>query len=307
MAVSAAGRTTAARRQPSPVDTAAISRRAALGVAALGALAACADGPRPGTGSTSATPTPAPGTAPPRRLAYGPDPAQFGMLHLPPRPAPHPVVVVIHGGFWRQEFGLDLGTPLAVDLANAGVAAWNVEYRRLGAGGGFPTTLDDVAAAVDALAGVPELDLTRTVLLGHSAGGQLAVWAASRRSGPVPRVRPRGVVSQAGVLDLVAAADDPARGTPVVAFLGGTPAGVPDRYAAASPAALVPAGCPVVCVHGLADTTVDPDQSRRYVDAATRAGGDARLRPIDGADHDALIDTTSPAWAACREEITRLV
>ena len=298
-----------------------MSRRSVLttlAAAASGLLAAC-------SGPGGAVPAARPGTPPPTTLRYGPDPAQYAQLHLPPTgPAagPLPVVVVLHGGYWRAQYGLELGTPLAVDLTNAGVAALNVEYRRVGAGGGFPTTLDDVAAAVDLVAGAAaeealragrSLDPRRVVLLGHSAGGQLAVWAASRSRlqapapGAAPKVAARGVVSQAGVLDLVAGADQGLGGGAVVDLLGGPPTTQAARYAVASPAALVPAPCPVVCVHGTADTTVPPDQSRRYVDAALAARGQARLRMLDGVDHFRLIDPADPAWHAVRDEVMGLL
>ena len=297
-----------------------MTRRSALGTlaaAASGLLAACSVG--------GAVPDARPGTPPPVTLRYGPDPAQYAQLHLPPtEPAtgPLPVVVVLHGGYWRAQYGLELGTPLAVDLTNTGVAALNVEYRRVGAGGGFPTTLDDVAAAVDLLAGAAaeealragrSLDPRRVVLLGHSAGGQLAAWAASRgrltapAPGASPKIVPRGVVAQAGVLDLVAAAEQGLGAGAVVDLLGGMPTTQAARYAIASPAALVPAPCPVVAVHGTADTTVPPDQSRRYVDAALAARGQARLRMLDGVDHFRLIDPADPAWHAVREEVTGLL
>jgi acetyl esterase/lipase len=298
-----------------------MTRRSLLGTitaAATGLLAACA-------GPGGAVPAARPGTPPPTTLRYGPDPAQYAQLHLPPTDptaGPLPVVVVLHGGYWRAQYGLELGTPLAVDLTNTGVAALNVEYRRVGAGGGFPTTLDDVAAAVDLLAGSAaeealragrSLDPRRVVLLGHSAGGQLAAWAASRgrlqspAPGVLPKVAPRGVVAQAGVLDLVAAADQGLGAGAVVDLLGGTPATQAARYAIASPAALVAAPCPVVAVHGTADTTVPPDQSRRYVDAALAAHGQARLRMLDGVDHFRLIDPVDPAWHAVRDEVMGLL
>ncbi|GAA4939480.1 prolyl oligopeptidase family protein [Actinomycetospora succinea] len=295
-----------------------MARRSLLGgLAGLAGLAACSRVPTP-TGGVAVPPT-QPGTPSPTSLPYGPDPAQYGVLHLPPGGQQVPVVVVVHGGYWRAAYGLELGTPLAVDLTNRGIAAWNVEYRRVGAGGGWPMTFTDVAAALDLLPGPVQdaakgrLDLDRVVFLGHSAGGQLVGWAASRerldtgRPGADPKVRPVGTVSQAGVLDLVAGATQGLGGGAVTDLLGGPPEQVADRYALASPAALVPAPAPVVCVHGDADTVVPLDQSQRYVAAAVAARGDARLRVVPGADHFAIIDPGLPAWAAVREEVEGLL
>jgi dipeptidyl aminopeptidase/acylaminoacyl peptidase len=177
----------------------------------------------------------------------------------------------------------------------------------------------DLAAAVDLLPGAVaqaaggRLDLDRVVFLGHSAGGQLVGWAASRERldpgapGARPKVRPAGTVSQAGVLDLVAGAAADLGGGAITDLLGGPPARVADRYALASPAALVPASCPVVCVHGDVDTVVPLDQSQRYVAAATEARGDARLRVVPGGDHFAVIDPAHAAWATVRAEVEGLL
>ncbi len=243
-------------------------------------------------------------------MAYGSDPSQVADLYLPPGTGKVPVVVVIHGGYWQKDYGKSLGAPLAEQLAREGVAAWNIEYRRVGNGGGWPGTLDDVGAAVDALAGKGQaaaggrLDLTRVVTLGHSAGGMLAVWAADRPHLPTgapgarPTVRVIGAVSQAGVLDLRAAAADGLGGGAVPSLLGGEPAQFPARYAAADPAALVPAGVPVILVHGTLDTVVPMDQSEAYVAAARRAGEHVKLVRIADADHFALIDPDQPAGRA---------
>jgi acetyl esterase/lipase len=230
------------------------------------------------------------------RIAYGDDPSQFGELHLPDG-TPRGVVVVIHGGFWRAAYDLTLGTPLAADLAAQGWAAWNLEYRRVGTGpgggGGVPPTLDDVAAGIDRLRGL-DLDLTTVLTLGHSAGGHLAAWAASRT-----RFRPwrggvdvTGVVSQAGVLDLRAAHDAGLGDGATAAFLGHPPA---DADAAADPARQVPLDVPVVCVHGRDDTIVPIGQSEGYVARAGAAGAGARLVAVDG-DHFTVVDTSSAAW-----------
>lgn len=231
----------------------------------------------------------------PRRIAYGEDPSQFGELTLPVDRC-RGVVVVIHGGFWRSRYGLELARPLAADLAARGWAAWNLEYRRVGNGGGAPATFDDVASGIDLLADLhPALDLTAVVALGHSAGGHLAAWAASRpdderRAGGVGVT---AVVTQAGVLDLAAAHEQHLGDDAVLGLLGGPPG--PD-HAALDPRRQLPLPLPVRCVHGAADLTVPPSQSRDYVAAARAAGADAELVEVPG-DHRGLIDPTSPAWA----------
>jgi len=249
----------------------------------------------------------------PITIPYAPGPHRFGELTLPTG-HPRGVVVVIHGGFWRHAYDLSLGRPLAADLAAAGFAAWNVEYRRVGGGGGWPATFDDVAAAVDALAGPvqaavgEELALDRVVALGHSAGGQLAAWLAARPGlppgtlGANPRVTLRGAVSQAGVLDLVDAAEQGLGEGAVPDLLGGPPSAVPERYALASPIARVPIGVPVLGVHGTADDRVPVRQTERFA----AASGDSWTR-LRGVDHFAVIDPTTPAWAACRAALDELV
>jgi acetyl esterase/lipase len=253
-------------------------------------------------------------TLDPLRIAYGDHPSQFGELTLPTG-APRAVVVVIHGGFWRQRFGLELGRPLADDLAAAGCAAWNIEYRRVGGDGGWPATFDDVAAAVDLLAGPAqeaaggELPLDRVVAVGHSAGGHLATWLAARPGlppdapGAAPAVRLLGVVSQAGVLDLVDAQERGVGSGAPADLLGGGPDEVPDRYSLASPVARLPIGVPVVCVHGTADVNVPIRQSERFVAAA---GDAAELVTLPGADHFAVIDPAAEGWRVCREAAQRL-
>jgi len=239
-------------------------------------------------------------------VAYGDHPDQVANLHLPAREGgPWPCVVLLHGGFWRTEWDRTLMTPLAVDLAGRGVAAWNVEYRRVGQpGGGWPGTLEDVAAAIDRLGEIPEVDTLRVVTCGHSAGGHLALWLAGRHRlpegapGAGPHVRPRAAIAQAGVCDLERAfSDDLGRGA--VAGLLGPPADAPERYATASPGALVPLGVPQLLVHGSADDIVPITQSR---DHAARDDA-AELVELDGADHFDVVDVAHPAWA---EVVARL-
>lgn len=226
------------------------------------------------------------------RIRYGEDASQFGELTLPSG-TPRGLVVVIHGGFWKAAYGLEYGRPLAASLAEHGWAAWTIEYRRVGSGGGVPETLDDVATAVDTLAG-RDLPLDRVIALGHSAGGHLATWAASRgRFERWPaRVDLTGVVSQAGVLDLWAAYDDHLGDGAVRAFLGHRPG--PDDTPV-DPLHQVPLDVPVHCVHAVGDDVVPIAQSHTYVRAATEAGGRAQLTEVEG-DHFTVIDPDSDAW-----------
>jgi acetyl esterase/lipase len=235
-------------------------------------------------------------------IAYGPHPAQFGELYRPRQARHAGAVVVIHGGFWRARYDLSLGRPLAADLAAHGFTAWNIEYRRVGAGGGWPATVDDVSAGIDHLAEL-DVDTEAVLAIGHSAGGHLAVWAAGRAT---PRVPLGGVVAQAGVLDLITAARTGVGHTAVLDLLGGGPDDVPDRYQAADPIAHVPVAVPVLCVHSRADDEVPFAQSVAYVEAASAAGGQAALREVPG-DHYTLIDPADDAWALVRSALPDLM
>jgi acetyl esterase/lipase len=252
--------------------------------------------------------------APRRRIAvirtYGPHPDQYAELR---RPAGDPlgVAVVIHGGFWRAAYDASLGRELAGDLTERGWATYNVEYRRVGAGGGWPTTLQDVADAIDALSEL-DLDLSRVVAIGHSAGGHLATWAAGRprlppaAPGSSPRVMLTGVVAQAGVLDLRTGAARGVGGTAIPDLLGGRPEDVPERYDWADPIAAVPLAVPVLCVHSRSDDSVPFAQSEAYVAAARQAGGDAELVEFDG-DHMAHVEPGSRAWQAVIGSLRRFL
>jgi dipeptidyl aminopeptidase/acylaminoacyl peptidase len=259
---------------------------AGAGALAAATLAACGGRSRPGQTATV-------GTTPSRpqrvRHSYGADPSQFGELYAPAGTRRPGTVVIIHGGFWRAQYDLSLGAPLAADLVARGYTVWNLEYRRVGDGGGWLTTSADIAAGIDQLETVG-VDTSRVVAIGHSAGGQLAVWAAGRST-----VALTAVVAQAGVLDLATAADTGVGGTAVPDFLGGSPAQLPARYAEADPIQRVPAPVPVLCVHGRADANVPFAQSTAYVAAAQKAGGRATLAEVPG-DHFSLIDPTSVAW-----------
>jgi acetyl esterase/lipase len=261
------------------------------------------------------------------RVSYGTGALQFGELYLPNRPGPYPTVVLIHGGFWRNQHGLSLMTGLAVDLVARGFAAWNIEYRRVGdPGGGWPETLLDVARAADyvrVLASTSDLDLQRVVALGHSAGGQLALWLAARPhlavDGPLASarlgapeedgggLRMAGAISLAGVADMELGWRLNLGDGAVAALLGGGPEDVHERYAAASPAALLPLGVPQVLVHGTADDRVPFQVSQVYAEAARAAGDPVTLIKLPDVDHFALIDRHSAAWARTVETLQALL
>ncbi|WP_050767061.1 alpha/beta hydrolase [Pseudarthrobacter chlorophenolicus] len=258
------------------------------------------------------------------RYQYGEDPSQWGELFLPDLPAGtrhQGVVVVIHGGYWRSKYGAELGEPLARDLAEHGIAAWNLEYRRAGNGGGWPGTFDDISAGIDHLAALAEphaLDLRSVVALGHSAGGHLAVWAAGREkvaeAGPGDRdslrggggVRLTGVVSQSGVLDLAGAERLNLSNGAVANLLGGPSSEFPVRHRLASPMAALPLDVPVYAVHAEADQDVPPEMSMAYVDATRGSVVPAHFVSVPG-DHFALIDISSPAYLACRHLVCELL
>ena len=295
---------------------------------------------------------------PVRRVRYGPADQHFAELRLPTvesarlraRRGSSPVAVFVHGGFWKSEWALDLENAMADDLARRGWASWNIEYRRVGFkannyvaqdGAGWPGTFQDVATALDKLADVaaeleqmpaagdgaptPRLDLQRVVLIGHSAGGHLALWLAQAHRqeavmllGEVAarrcRVKPLAVVGQAPVADLEKAfrqslSDD---GDAAAQLMGGSPESVlvdgRSAYEVASPAALLPLGCAQLLISGTDDTDVPIALTREYVEDVRRAGCDAvTLLEFPGAGHYELITPMDPTWPTQRAAIERLL
>ncbi len=246
----------------------------------------------------------------PITLSYAAGNDHVADLRLPDGPGPHPVAVLIHGGFWRHQWTRDTTGALAVDLCRRGFATWNIEYRRVGTGGGYPHTLQDVALAVDhldELSAEYRLDLGRVVTIGHSAGGQLALWAAGRHRlgegdpGSDPRILPAAAVSLAGVTDLQAAEAANIGEGAVAGFLG--KASRDEAYRVASPIRLLPADRRHLIVHGTRDDRVPPSQAHDYVDAARRPGTRVELIEVDGADHFDPIDARSSAWSAVVERL----
>jgi acetyl esterase/lipase len=240
-------------------------------------------------------------------LAYGSDPSQEGDLWCPAGAGPHPVVVLLHGGFWYHAWERDLMDGLARDLARRGIAAWNVGYRRVGAGGGWPATGEDAARATDhlvALAPVYGLDLGRVAVLGHSAGAQLALWVTAR--GRRGEVHPRLVVGLATIADLEAAMTDRIGGGSVARFLGAGVGADGDLEVAlvdASPRARVPIGVPQLLAHAVHDDVVPLSQTTDYAAAAEAAGDDVTVVEFPAGGHFDLIDPATTGWATVAEEL----
>jgi acetyl esterase/lipase len=264
------------------------------------------------------------------RLAYGPEPQQFGDLYVPNIPGPHPIIILIHGGYWRARYGLDLMNSLAEDLAKRGYAAWNIEYQRIGnSGGGWPGTFLDVALATDYLRKLAPsymLDLQCVIPIGHSAGGHLAFWLAARpriplvahhsplASSQIPADNEetatplglRGVISLAGVVDLEMAWRLHLSNGAVVELLGGSFTEVPERYIAASPAAMLPLGVPQVLIHGTNDESVPLQVSQAYSNAARALNDPVTYIELEGVAHFDVIDPHSHAWAITIKELQKL-
>ena len=258
-------------------------------------------------GCGAADPGPTPSGV--ERSTYGADrEQQLGELSRPSRDSVG-TVVLLHGGYWQKEYGLDLMRPMARDLVGRGWTVWNLEYRRLGSGGGWPATFEDVAAGIDHLAAL-DVDTDHVLTIGHSAGGQLAAWAASRTAatpGGRPEVPLAGAISLAGVVDLTAGAQEGLGGGACSDLVGGTPAEVPQRYRLGDPTLMRPT-CPVVLFRGRDDTVVPASQGEAYLAAARKrasAGAEVTLQQVEG-DHFTIIEPSGPSWSAIRTALDRL-
>jgi len=262
------------------------------------------------------------------RLPYGNLPMQFGDLWLPASAsAAHrsPLLVFLHGGWWKSAYDLGYASFLCAAMKAQGVAVWSLEYRRVGDdGGGWPGTMQDVAAGMDHVVKLAEafpLDTTRAIAAGHSAGGQLAFWLAGRHhiphsnvlAEPVPNLALKGVVALAGSVDLRLTIDlggffSFSNGGPAVrALLGGSPQDVPERYAAADPGALLPLGVPQILVQASEDDQIPPALPLRWQQNAQRQGDRVEVKIVPGADHFDVIDPESRAWPVSRDAMLSLL
>jgi len=238
------------------------------------------------------------------RVVYGKDPNQFGELRFPKTGGPFPVVMNIHGGFWRAQYGLGHAGHLCAALTDKGYATWNVEYRRVGnPGGAWPGTFEDIASSyrfIPQIAKQYKLDASRILVMGHSAGGQLALCLAAHE-GSV-----KSAVALAGVVDLQQAYQQHLSNDAVVEFLGGKPNEVPEHYHEADPMQL---SIKVTqwLIQGAADDVVPPNFSRNYVQAKQRSHEDAHYLEIGPAGHYDLIDPRSRAWASVLSTVMHLL
>ncbi len=239
---------------------------------------------------------------PARTTAYGPDPAQVYDVREPAGPgAPRGTVAVVHGGFWRAEHDRAHAAAQAQALAEEGWVVAVVEYRRTGMpGGGWPGTLEDVRTALTAVAADPDLP-GPLLAVGHSAGGHLALWAASQADTPLD-----GVVALGGCVDLATSARLDLGDGATQRLMGGGPDEVPDRYATADPAQLLPARVPVVLVHGTADDRVPVEISHSYAALAAGSTRPVTVEELPGVGHYELIDPRDPAFARVLHAVASL-
>ena len=240
------------------------------------------------------------------RVAYGTDPHQFGDVRLPKTKGPFPIVMNIHGGYWRAKYDLAHAGHLCAALTARGLATWNIEYRRVGdSGGGWPGTFEDIRNAcrfLPQLAKRYDLDSSKALVMGHSAGGQLALCLAAHE----PSVK--SVVSLAGVVDLQQAWKLHLSDNAVVDFLGGQPKDVPEHYREADPMQLsIKPATTQWLIHGASDDVVPSYFSRTYAEQKKSKGEDVHYLEISTAGHFALIDPHSSAWPKVESTVLHLL
>jgi acetyl esterase/lipase len=261
------------------------------------------------------------------RIHYGPGEYQFGDLRLPVSAAktPVPLVIFIHGGWWKSEYDLTYAGHLCAALKSVGVATWSIEYRRVGStGGGWPTTFQDVATACNYVATLAKsypVDLNRVIAMGHSAGGHLAFWLGGRHHipetspiyAPQPRVALRGMIALAGAVDLRLTCDLSGYFTfahdkhEVYSLMGGSPVEFEDRYRAGDPGDLLPLVAPQILIQGSEDDQIPPQLPERWAEMARRHGSTVAVTIIPVADHFDVVDPESKAWGTVQAAVLTMV
>ena len=239
-------------------------------------------------------------------LPYGTDPNQFADLRLPKTKGPFPLVMNIHGGFWRAKYTLAHTGHLCAALTAKGIATYNIEYRRVGnPGGGWPGTFEDIRNAYRYLPQIAkryDLDSTKLLVMGHSAGGQLALCLAAHESSL------KRVVSLAGVVDLQQAWEQHLSDNAVVEFLGGKPSEVTEHYREADPIQLaINRATTQWLIHGAGDDTVPSFFSRQYAEQKKKSGEDVHYTEVSTAGHFDLIDPRSKAGPTVENTVLHML
>lgn len=256
-----------------------------------------------------------PPVEPDYRYAYGTGSQQFGELTLPSATPPYPVIILIHGGGYREMYNLRPLGAVATALATAGFAVWNIEYRRFGNGGDYPQMFLDVAAAADHLPQIAQahnLDLNRVIAVGHSAGGHLALWLAGRRqiesTSPIYFSEPlavHGAVALAPLADVTHGSESELSSDALLAVMGGDATQKPSVYRNGCPVRLLPLGKPQVIIVGSEDRSM-LDNAERYIAAAHEAGDDAQLIVLPGAGHFEIVAVETEEWSAVQRATAQL-
>lgn len=251
------------------------------------------------------------------RIAYGNASSQYGELRIPKNSGPSAIIVTIHGGFWQSKYDLFENDPICEDLTKRGFATWNIEYRRVGEdGGGWPGTFNDVVSAINHLSALQQsypINLSNVIIIGHSAGGHLALWLAARST--LNRddnyftnltVPIRKVISLAGVTDLRKMweihHEDNIKSV-VGNFIGGSPLEKPDRYEIASPMELLPTNIEQVLIHGELDRHVPVELSIDYYEKLKTLNGNVSLTVLKDVEHFKIIDPDTIAWEVVIQSI----
>jgi len=254
-----------------------------------------------------------PEVPPDATYTYGDDPNQFGELYLPQASAtPQPVIVLVHGGCYREQYNLKPLGMIAQTLTSEGFAVWNIEYRRTGNDGDYPNMFLDVAQATDKLKSFSSqhnLDLDNVITVGHSAGGHIALWLAGRHKisqtsdlyipNPLPIM---GIVVLAGMVDATHAIENGICEGGLSVMMGGDPDTVPANYQVADPYALLPLGIPQTHIIGEHDTEM-MENAKQYIQDATSKGDTVELLIPSDAGHFEIVDVSSKAWQTVRDAI----